>query len=317
VALQADGKILLGGYFTSVNGQPRNRIARLHPDGTVESTNTFNPGTGVSGPGGGGDFRVDSMALQADGKILIAGGFATVNDQPRNNIARLHADGTVESTNTFNPGTGADFIPISVAVQADGKILLGGFYRVDGQTRPRIARLTDDAATQSLTIPGRARVEWARGGAAPEVEQVTFELSTDGGANWSLLGPGTRIAGGWERTGLSLPARGLIRARGRTAGGTFSGTSGMVESVAGFPVDLKITSFSASVPPVGGNGWHIQTTAKGGPDAANALMELQFSESLTQWTTLTTTTADESGIASFDFVDVSGGEKRFYRVRKP
>ena len=46
-----------------------------------------------------------------------------------------------------------------------------------------IARLTNDAATQSRTTPGNAEVQWARGGAAPEVGRVIFELSTDGGAN--------------------------------------------------------------------------------------------------------------------------------------
>src|SRR5262245_52419399 len=60
--VQPDGKILIGGVFTSVGGQPRNNLARLHPDGSLESVATFNPGSGVNG-------RVNSIALQADGKI--------------------------------------------------------------------------------------------------------------------------------------------------------------------------------------------------------------------------------------------------------
>src|SRR5207244_1092145 len=46
--VQPDAKILIGGRFTSVSGQPCNNIARLNADGTVETTNTFNPGTGAN-----------------------------------------------------------------------------------------------------------------------------------------------------------------------------------------------------------------------------------------------------------------------------
>ena len=230
VAVEADGTILIAGNFTAVNGLPRNYLARLLPDGTVESTATFDPGTGP-------DTRVNSIALQADGKILIGGNFTTVNGQPRGRLARLNADGTVESTATFNPGTGADSFIYSMALQADGRILIGGaFASVDGQPRGRLARLANDAGTQTLALPDDTRVRWLRSGATPEVDQVTFEVSTDGGANWTLLGSGARISGGWELIGLSLTGSGFIRARGRTVGGSGDGSSGLVESVAAFPV---------------------------------------------------------------------------------
>jgi hypothetical protein len=207
--VQPDGKILLGGLFTTVNGQTRNGIARLNADGTLESAATFNPGSGPNG-------YVSTMTLQANGKVLIGGNFTTVNGLPRGGIARLGANGTVESTATFDPGTGADTGVGSVALQADGRILLGGaFTTVNGTTRNKIARLVNDPAVQSLTAANSARVQWLRGGAAPEFERVIFEVSTDNGANWSPLGPGTRIPGGWERTGLNLPAGGRLRARGR------------------------------------------------------------------------------------------------------
>ena len=228
VALQSDGRILLGGDFTSVNGQTRTRIARLNADGSLESTATFNPGTGA-------DFALYSIAVQADGKILLGGDFTSVDGQPRTGIARLNTDGSVESTATFNPGTGADGTVSSVALQADGRILLGGsFTSVDGQPHHLLARLFNDAATQTLTIPTNTRVVWLRGGSGPEVGEVTFELSTNGGANWNTLGTGARIAGGWEITGLSLSGFGQIRARGRTTGGYFNGSSGLVEQIAAF-----------------------------------------------------------------------------------
>jgi hypothetical protein len=116
-----------------------------------------------------------------------------------------------------------------------------------GTARNRFARLVNDPATQSLTIPSASRVQWLRGGASPEVEPVTFELSTDGGTIYSALGAGTRISGGWERTGLTLPASGHIRARGRTINGLFNGGGGLVETVASFglatAVDRTIVPF--------------------------------------------------------------------------
>jgi len=63
---------------------------------------------------------------------------------------------------------------------------------------------------------------------------VTFELSTDGGTVFTPLGAGTRISGGWELTGLSLPASGHIRARARTTGAFYNGSSSLVETVEGF-----------------------------------------------------------------------------------
>ena len=119
-------------------------------------------------------------------------------------------------------------------------------------TQPRnyIARLQIDAANTSLTVPSASRVQWLRGGTSPETLQVTFELSTNGGGTWVLLGAGTRIAGGWERTGLSLPASGQIRARARTTGGYNNGSSGLVEAVTasftfGTPLtDWKITQLA-------------------------------------------------------------------------
>src|SRR3984893_7670066 len=71
VVVQPDGKILLGGDFTTLspNGGvavTRNRIARLNPDGTLDTA--FNPNANSS---------VTSIAVQADGKILVGGFFTS------------------------------------------------------------------------------------------------------------------------------------------------------------------------------------------------------------------------------------------------
>ena len=228
VTQQADGKILVGGDFTAFDGQARGQFARLNADGSLESTATFNPGTGANG-------EVDCITVQTDGKILLSGAFTTVNGQSRTRIARLNADGSVESTGTFNAGTGANSTAFGLGLQTDGKIFVGGgLTTINGITRNHLARLANDPAVQTLAAPSASRVVWSRSGSAPEVTRASFELSTDAGANWSLLGYGARIAGGWELTGLSLPVSGLIRARGTACGGYLNSSVGLVETMTPF-----------------------------------------------------------------------------------
>src|SRR5437773_1287572 len=136
VVVQPDGKVLLGGDFTTLspNGGAavtRNHIARLNPDGTLDTA--FNPNA---------NFDVYSIAVQADGKILAGGDFHSIGGQTRNRIARLDAaSGLADS---FDPDANGSVY--SIALQADGRILAGGvFSSIGGQTRNRIARL--DAST--------------------------------------------------------------------------------------------------------------------------------------------------------------------------
>jgi len=222
-ALQADGKILFGGQFSAVGGTGRSRMARLNADGTLDVG--FNPN--VNG-------NVASIAVQTDGRIVIGGHFNTVGGIARNRIALLYSTGALAPI--FNPN--ANDGVHNLALQADGQILVGGqFTTLGGQPRNRFARLFNDPASQTLTVPSEARVQWLRGGTAPETTCVTFELSTDW-ATWTMLGSGARIGGGWELIGLNLPAAGVVRARARTCGGQYNGSSGQVEQTStfgGFP----------------------------------------------------------------------------------
>jgi hypothetical protein len=81
VALQTNGKVLIGGAFTNFNGVAHKSIARLNPDGSIDSS--FNPAK---------DGRVFSILLQPDGKILLAGDFLTGNGLLRRYVARLYGD---------------------------------------------------------------------------------------------------------------------------------------------------------------------------------------------------------------------------------
>src|SRR5439155_7616146 len=90
VVVQPDGKILMGGYFTSIGGQTRNRIARLNADGTLDTA--FNPNS---------DSSVLAIAVQADGKILVGGAFMSIGGQTRHYIARL--DATTGLADSWDP----------------------------------------------------------------------------------------------------------------------------------------------------------------------------------------------------------------------
>jgi uncharacterized delta-60 repeat protein len=80
---QPDGRLIIGGEFTSVNGVPRNRMARLNLDGTVDPT--FDIGEGPNGP-------VYALLLRPDGKLAVAGRFTRFNGYYRGSVALLHRD---------------------------------------------------------------------------------------------------------------------------------------------------------------------------------------------------------------------------------
>jgi uncharacterized delta-60 repeat protein len=131
LAVQGDGRILIGGDFTLVNHAERSRVARLNSDGSIDPM--FNPG---AGPNTG----VRCLAVGSEGRILIGGIFTSVNGQARKRIARLKSDGALDST--FDPGEGAEEVVRWVVPQADGKVLVvGGFTTFAGADRVRIARL--------------------------------------------------------------------------------------------------------------------------------------------------------------------------------
>lgn len=246
VGLQADGKILIGGFFTTFDGTPRNSVARLTATGALD-TSFDSDAAGV-----------ESITVQADGKILVGGYFDTVAGTPRHRVARLNANGSLDAT--VDPGISLDFFwTYSVALGMDGKILMGGLDEGLQPGDTLTARYNNNvAAVENLFATSTTRVQWSRGGSAPEVSAVTFEVSTNGGTTWTALGAGTPIAGGWERTGLALPASGSLRARGLTSDGK---SSGLVEKIATFPsppviIDPTSTDLFGNIARLGGNITH-------------------------------------------------------------
>jgi trimeric autotransporter adhesin len=232
--VQADGSILAGGSFGKLGGQTRSRIGRLDQVGTLDST--FDP----AATGNAINSSVHTVALQADGRIILGGFFTNLTGQARSYVGRLNSDGSLDAS--FNPEPNSAVT--AVALQADGKLLLGGgFTQVGGRARTRIGRLySTDAATQDLSWSS-STVTWTRGGSIPEVWRTVFDASTNG-SDWFAVGEGTRLPGGWQFTGTALPAGCTLRARGDVVGADFAATSSwFVETSVGPPaISVQPTS---------------------------------------------------------------------------
>lgn len=129
LAMQADGRIVIVGSFGNIAGTPRNNVARLESDGSVDTT-FADPGVNT---------EVKTVAVEPDGKVLIGGAFTSVGGQPRHFLARLNDDGSLD-TGFADPNF--DGSVWAIAVQPDGKVLAGGdFTHVGATAQNYFARL--------------------------------------------------------------------------------------------------------------------------------------------------------------------------------
>lgn len=221
--IQPDNKIVFAGAFTSYNGVFVNRITRISSDGLIDPT--FNIGTGSNN-------QIYALALQPDGKIIIAGNFTNYNGILVNRIARLLSDGTLDSS--FNTGLGADAIVEAVLLQPDGKVVLGGrFSTFNGISYNRMVRLNTDGSidlgfsigtgfdkyvytiaiqSDNKLIVGGTFLNYA-GASAKRI----LRLNSNGSLDTSFI-TGTGFSSGEVRTILVQPDDRLL------LGGTFSGT---------------------------------------------------------------------------------------------
>ncbi|MBC7641693.1 MAG: T9SS type A sorting domain-containing protein [Flavobacterium sp.] len=132
IYIQTDGKIIVGGTFTTYNGVTANRIVRLNSDGTLDST--FNMGIGF-------DNQVYAIAAQADGKILIGGNFTTYKGLVQTRMIRLNTDGTLDPALAI--GSGFDNFVGSIVVLPTGGIVVGGnFLNYNGTLVNRIVLIS-------------------------------------------------------------------------------------------------------------------------------------------------------------------------------
>jgi uncharacterized repeat protein (TIGR01451 family)/uncharacterized delta-60 repeat protein len=143
VAVQSDGRILVGGLFTNVNGVNCNHLARLNSDGTLDTN--FNVGVG-------GDNSVLTIALDSQQRILVGGEFSHFSGVTRNGITRLNPDGTVDPTINFQSGADGGYVD-AIAIDRNDEIDLGGgFSSFEGMAENNFVRLYGGANAGEGTI---------------------------------------------------------------------------------------------------------------------------------------------------------------------
>lgn len=135
---QPDNKVLVTGYFTAYNGVAANGIVRLNANGTVDTG--FNTGTGLGLVAGSNSYQNgNTVAVQADGKILVGGSFTAFNGSAAPGLVRLLATGGVDAS--FNaPFNNASEVT-AVIVQPDGKLLVTGYLTLATGGAPSLVRL--------------------------------------------------------------------------------------------------------------------------------------------------------------------------------
>jgi uncharacterized delta-60 repeat protein len=195
IALERNGNILVGGFFHHIGGVARNFIARLSPAGVVDSS--FDPNAmGVTIPVNPPVF----LCVQQDDKILVAGDFTNIGGAARHNIARLDTTGHADSFNPNATGQTNDGQVLSIALQADRKILVGGFFtNIGGQPRSCIARLDPDTGMADSFDPK------ALSGGHPLVNSIVVQAD------------GKILAGGFFSNIGGQPRQGLARLTNDTA----------------------------------------------------------------------------------------------------
>src|SRR6476660_5904024 len=136
LALQSDGRIIVGGQFSQVDLTQRNNIARLNTNGSVDLS--FDPGTGSND-------NVNAIVIQPDGRIIIGGKFIVYNGLNRGGIARVLGNGALDPS--FDSGVGTGGNVFALALQHNGQIVLGGrFAQYSGTNRTFIARVFGDGS---------------------------------------------------------------------------------------------------------------------------------------------------------------------------
>jgi uncharacterized delta-60 repeat protein len=141
---QPDGKVIVVGRFTQANNVGRNRIARFNFNGSLDTS--FDPGTGA-------DAEITAAVLQPDGRIVVAGLFTSFNGFMHKGVCRLNTNGSVDQT--FGLGAGIDNAALALALQSDGRILVGGqFSQVDLTQRFNLARLNTNGSVDLTFDPG-------------------------------------------------------------------------------------------------------------------------------------------------------------------
>lgn len=185
VKILSDERLLVGGTFSNVNEVSASALVRLNADGSADPS--FRPKIRLEGFPYYVPAAITRVAVQRDGKIIIAGRFTHVNDVPRTNMARLNPDGSLDrryKPNPYRPLSQMHVLPdgkllfgsagvvrlnrdgsydssfrvqtnpygevFAVTIQRDGKILVGGtFYMLNDALIDAVARVNPDGTLDS------------------------------------------------------------------------------------------------------------------------------------------------------------------------
>lgn len=144
IALQPDGKILVVGQFDDFNGTGSSKIVRLNADGSLDTS--FNIGAGPQNTFSPGSFSsADALgvSIQADGKIIVSGGFNAFDNVQVPQVARLNADGSLDVS--FNNSLEGNPLFLSISTPTilndAGILLTGAFDRLANYKRDNILKL--------------------------------------------------------------------------------------------------------------------------------------------------------------------------------
>lgn len=222
VLVQPDGKLLVAGNFTKYNDVVVNRLVRLNSSGNIDTS--FNVGTGFSS-------MVYSIALQNDGKIIVAGNFSKYKGVTVHKVIRLLPNGELDAS--FSIGTNPDSIPNLLVLQPDGKVIVGGdFTAFNGITSNKLIRLNSNGSVDTsfsvgtgfigsiyaitLQTDGKILIGGSFTSFNGQSNKRILRLNSDGSKD-SSFNSGSGFSGGTVRT-IVLQSNGRI-----IVGGSFSG----------------------------------------------------------------------------------------------
>ncbi|MGB3106956.1 DUF5124 domain-containing protein [Sphingobacterium siyangense] len=146
--MDAAGGIVVVGEFTKFDNETANRIVRLDMDGKIDKAFSTNIGSGANGV-------INMVRYNKNAhKLAIVGSFTSFNGKPRQGVAVLNEDGTLDET----------FVPKEIlggqvnfaSILKSGKVVISGtFQKYEGVSRPGFLILdANGQSTQRFNVPG-------------------------------------------------------------------------------------------------------------------------------------------------------------------
>ena len=246
IAVQPDGKLILSANARRSDGTTAGPLVRLLSSGSIDESFTSPVFYPTNAPG-----NVVVAALQTDGKILVTGSFTVAANLPRAGIARLNADGTIDSS--FIANLGASPSVNQVALSGSKIVVFGSFRTPTGASR-QLVRLNNDGSEDTAFIPQVYSINGYGGFAVDSVGRIYVNGSVSSGSGMRtlrLLADGSvdasfRVSPLTELTYFAPLADGRIVA---TWGGGSQPRSGILAEDGSFQSSQALTSGSASTIP--------------------------------------------------------------------